>query len=326
MKKELTGKVYLITSPAGRKYVGSTKRKIEIRFKEYKNLLCTSQIRLYNSLVKHGVDNHLFEVILEGEINLMYKMERILGEHHNVIDRHLGLNCHLPGYDDVPVLISEESRKKISDSKKGEKHWAFGKKIPDSTKIKMSKAHKGKLKSEETKKNISNGKKKNYTKEKHYNFGKKLTSETKKKMSISHTGKIRTKEHAENIGKANKGRKSKESTKLKISIATRGENHPMFGLHHKPESKQKMSEAHKGKRTGKDSPLYGKFGKDSPKSKPVIQLTMKDEFVKRWDSAADVHRELKFAAQGVSSCCSGKLKHAYGFKWKYAEKISKEIE
>jgi hypothetical protein len=37
-----------------------------------------------------------------------------------------------------------------------------------------------------------------------------------------------------------------------------GKNHPMFGLHHTDQTKEKMSKAHKGQLLGEKNPMYGK--------------------------------------------------------------------
>ena len=37
-----------------------------------------------------------------------------------------------------------------------------------------------------------------------------------------------------------------------------GENHPMFGLHHTVQTRDKMSKAHKGQRVGEKNPMFGK--------------------------------------------------------------------
>ena len=65
--------------------------------------------------------------------------------------------------------VSEETRKKMSESRKGENHPLFGKHLSEETRKKMSEALKGKGK-------------------KCYIFGKHLSAETRKKMSESKKG------------------------------------------------------------------------------------------------------------------------------------------
>ena len=54
--------IYKITSPLGYIYIGQS-INIDYRFNVYKKLKCKSQLRIYNSFVKYGVDNHIFEII-----------------------------------------------------------------------------------------------------------------------------------------------------------------------------------------------------------------------------------------------------------------------
>jgi len=61
--------IYKITSPSKCIYIGQSKN-IERRFNEYKINQCKTQKRLYNSLLKHGWQNHKFEIIHELPIDV----------------------------------------------------------------------------------------------------------------------------------------------------------------------------------------------------------------------------------------------------------------
>lgn len=52
-------------------------------------------------------------------------------------------------------------------------------------------------------------------------------------------------------------------------------------------------------------------------SKPILQFAKDGKFIKKWDSATQVERELNLNQSHISYCCKGKLKSAYGYKWKY---------
>ena len=72
--------------------------------------------------------------------------------------------------------LSAETRKKMSESRKGEKCYIFGKNHSDETRQKMSESHKGKHHSEDTRKKMSeaNNGKNNWIKDTHwYNNGVK---------------------------------------------------------------------------------------------------------------------------------------------------------
>ena len=53
--------IYKITSPTNKVYIGSS-NNIFNRWCSYKNLKCLTQTKLYRSFLKHGVDNHVFEI------------------------------------------------------------------------------------------------------------------------------------------------------------------------------------------------------------------------------------------------------------------------
>lgn len=116
--EERVGKVYKITSPSGKIYIGSTYQWINARWGKYLNKTCPEQPKLLRSLNKYGAEAHVFEIIWEGNWEEMFKKERFYGEQFNVLGPK-GLNCQLPGYDDVPAIISEDTRKKQVEANKG---------------------------------------------------------------------------------------------------------------------------------------------------------------------------------------------------------------
>lgn len=117
-KEKRTGKVYKITSPTGRVYIGSTSKSIEDRLIVYRKVWCKSQHKIFGSLKKHGPDKHIFEILWEGAVEDRFKMERYYGDLFNVLDRRKGLNLKLPGYDDVPTVYSADTVEKIRASRK----------------------------------------------------------------------------------------------------------------------------------------------------------------------------------------------------------------
>ena len=48
------------------------------------------------------------------------------------------------------------------------------------------------------------------------------------------------------MSEANKGKKHSEETKEKMSEANKGKNNPMYGKHHSEEARERMSKARKG--------------------------------------------------------------------------------
>ena len=205
-----------------------------------------------------------------------------------------GYNLTEGGDGGIP---SEETRKKMSESRSSEKNPMFGKHHSDETKQKISRVHKGKQTSEET----------------------------KKKLSSALKGRIMSDEHKKKIGEASKGRHHSEESKKKMSETKKGlqsgEKHPMFGKHHSEEAKKKMSLARKGKPAhNKGVPMseeQKKKLKNGKTSKKVLQFTLDGEFIREWPSTAECERN-GFDSSFISACCRGKYKSAYGFKWCYA--------
>lgn len=77
---------------------------------------------------------------------------------------------------------------------------------------------------------------------------------------------------------------------------------PFYGKHHSEETKQKMSEAKKGKGT-----------------KPILQFTKDNIFIREWKSIKQASNELNICESSIVRCCQGKLKSANNFVWKYKE-------
>jgi len=135
--------IYKITSPSGKVYIGQSV-DIKRRFTSYKTLNKSKrQIKLYNSFVKYGVENHIFETIEECLVDFLNERERYWQEQYNVLESSKGLNLCLTSTKDKKHLHSEETRTKISESNKGEKCFWYGKTFTEKTKLKMRESRKG---------------------------------------------------------------------------------------------------------------------------------------------------------------------------------------
>lgn len=108
--------IYKITNPNGKIYIWQS-INIEKRFVTYKRLSCKNQTRLYNSLKKHGYENHLFEIVcecLETELN---DKERFYQDLYDVLGNK-GLNCFLTKSKDK----SGKGSKELTEKKKKFRH------------------------------------------------------------------------------------------------------------------------------------------------------------------------------------------------------------
>lgn len=106
--------IYKITSPTNKIYVGQS-IDIEKRFKQYKRLDCKKQPKLYNSFLKHGVENHIFEILEECSLDKLNVREVFWKQKYNTISE--GLNCEL--FDIGQGPRSSQVKDKISKSMTG---------------------------------------------------------------------------------------------------------------------------------------------------------------------------------------------------------------
>lgn len=67
---------------------------------------------------------------------------------------------------------------------------------------------------------------------------------------------------------------------------------------------------------GEKNPMFGKKGKNNPRSKPVFQYSLKDEFIKEWDNAKIASDQLGISYDGIRNCANGITKTSGKFIWK----------
>jgi NUMOD4 motif-containing protein/HNH endonuclease/NUMOD1 domain-containing protein len=61
----------------------------------------------------------------------------------------------------------------------------------------------------------------------------------------------------------------------------------------------------------------GLKGKDNVSSKVVLQYDLNGNFLNEFESSGDARRRLGLSSNHITDCCTGKLKNAYGFIWKF---------
>ena len=116
--------IYKITSPSEKIYIGQSKDFYR-RWGNHKVLRTSKQPRLYNSLLKYGIENHTFEVIEECDFEQLNIRERYWQDFYDVTGES-GMNCSLTATDILPRMISEITRQKLRDAKLGEKNPMYG--------------------------------------------------------------------------------------------------------------------------------------------------------------------------------------------------------
>jgi len=66
--------------------------------------------------------------------------------------------------------------------------------------------------------------------------------------------------------------------------------------------------------------MLGRTGKNNHLSKPVAMIDDAGNIIRVFDNSLLVKQELGIARESISRCCTGKIKTAGGYRWKYFEK------
>jgi group I intron endonuclease len=206
--------IYKITSPSKKIYIGLS-TNVKRRYYCYKRLDCKRQPFIYNSLKKYGFDNHKFEVLEYCEENNLNEKEAYYIDLFQSFNNDNGLN--LSHNRNHFIKLSEESRKKLSNSLKG-KNKTKGRKHTEETKRKIGEANRRRVI-------------KDSTRLKQSILKKNMSLETRQKISISAKKRpynpLFTTKGIPNKNKGLKNVFSKE-TILKMSLAKKGKENNRF--------------------------------------------------------------------------------------------------
>ena len=196
------GRVYLITNLInGKRYVGITSRPLRLRWNEHVSNKIKYVSVLRRAITKYGKENFsitlLEEIIDVTEKELQSKESFYIDKYNTFIDDGQGYN--LVKQSDSKLVVSEETRKKMSNNTEGEKNPFYGKHHNDEAKKKIGGAvvdysgsknpFFGKTHTEEIRKKKSEWNKKYQSGENHPRLGKTFTEASKEKMSLAQKGK-----------------------------------------------------------------------------------------------------------------------------------------
>jgi len=169
----MTG-IYKITNPKGKIYIGQSVN-CKNRKSAYKNLNCKEQPLIYNSILKHGWENHKFEIIHHSTREELNDLESYYIALYQSFNSKFGLNMQSGGGD---YYLSDITKNRIREKLKGRKC------------------------SEETRRKISES-----------NMGKKMSIEAKERMRNSANKRWEDPEERKRNGAHSKGRKMSEETR-----------------------------------------------------------------------------------------------------------------
>jgi len=191
--------IYIIKcSKNGKFYIGQA-QNLKIRWSQHKSSLKRNNHKnkhLQNMWNKYGESSFKFQILEYWPIEKLTERE----QHYMDIYRPTGMCVNIAQYADASSrgrVISEESRRKMSEASKSRTHSA-------ETRRKMSEIQKNR--SDETRQKISEAHK-----------GKIHSAETRRKIGEKSKGRIHSDETRHKISEALKGRMISEETRRKLS-------------------------------------------------------------------------------------------------------------
>jgi group I intron endonuclease len=229
------GRIYKITNKVNNKeYYGQTRQSPNRRWYQHKHAAKKGGKMIISAAIRlHGVENFTFEVICECETleELNNKEIEYISTNHSLTPTGYNAGRGGDNYEKTP-----ETCAKLSASNKGRiisEEWrknmsiaAKGRTVTEETRLKMKKAQKGRIITDETKQKLREA-----------NLGKKQTSDTIAKKRAARIGVPWSDKKRESMV----GRKASEEWKTKMSKI-------MKGREISEEAKQKMRDAKRAKR------------------------------------------------------------------------------
>ena len=171
--------------------------------------------------------------------------------------------------------FSDDTKKKLSESRVGDKNHRFGTHPSEETKQKIQKTWTEDKRKEHSVRYSGFG---------NPMFGNPRDEKTKEKISLSWTEERREQQRELVSGEKNP------------MFGVRGEDHPWWGRSHTEETIQK----------NKDS---------QPNSQKVYQYDLEGKYIQSFDSYSEAGRQLKYDSTPISRCARGKQTTSYGFVW-----------
>ena len=288
----MIGYIYKLINKINNKvYIGQTRKSVRRRIVDHCKPYSSKNMNISRAIQKYGKDNFTWVILQEIEaekesvlIDFLNRAEIFYIAAYNSTDKHKGYNISKGG-DSKEISLS--TRLKISESKKGNKNPNYGKKFSEEAKqkrretLKITGSNKWSIE-----RRIA--KSKNMLGNLNPNYKKVYSDEEKEKRRKSLTGRKHT-EEAKNLMSRNK-----------LALMT-------------VEKREKYRQA----QLGSNNSMYGKSGENSPVAKAVIQYDKNGNPLSYYVSATEAGKITGISQKNISTCCTGKLKTAGGYVWKY---------
>lgn len=314
--------VYMHTSPSGKRYVGITSLPVEKRWQKGKGY--RNQV-FYRAIQKYGFDNIKHEILFEGLTKEEAEQKEIeLIAYYNTTDYCYGYNVDYGGNSvgkhseetkrkigEASRNISDETRKKMSDSRKGKHHT-------EETKQKIREKNTGLIKghhSEETKQKMSEkrkGKNNGMYGKTHTDEVRVLLSELKsvpvkqyslKGELIAEYKSITDASNAVNGNKGNIASCCKNNQKTACGYIWRYADDILTQEHVDWCNSREPSLNHK---------TNGYY---------VVQYDKHGNFISEYHSIKAASRATGVGDVNISYCCKRKIKTAGGYIWRYLNDV-----
>ena len=160
--------IYKITSPSGKIYIGQSRHCLYRWKYHYSKLYCKRQRHLYNSLLKYGFDNHVFEILERCALEELDDLEIKYIKQYDSTNKTIGMNLRVGGNS---ATFSDETKELMRQNALGNTNM-LGKTHSKETRELMRKNRMGIKPSKETKKRMSKARE-----------GFKHSQETRNKLS-----------------------------------------------------------------------------------------------------------------------------------------------
>lgn len=147
--------IYKITSPSGKIYIGQSRHCLYRWKYHYSKLHCKRQRHLYNSLLKYGFDNHVFEILERCALEELDNLEIKYIKQYDSTNKTVGMNLRVGGNS---ATFSDETKELMRQNALGNTNM-LGKTHSKKTRELMSRNRMGIKPSKETKNRMSKARK-----------------------------------------------------------------------------------------------------------------------------------------------------------------------